>query len=78
MTRVRPLGVRVHLVAAMTLIALASVVVAAVIINRAVDTELHDFAQRDLRFSATNSADMAASAYLEAGGWSGPGGSLLN
>jgi len=68
--RVRPLGVRVHLVAAMMLIALASVVVAAVIINRAVDTELRDFAQRDLRFSATNAADMAASAYLEAGGWS--------
>ena len=66
----RLLGVRAHLVGAMMLIALASVLVSAVIINRAVDTELDDFAQRDLRFSATNSAEMAASAYLEAGGWS--------
>jgi two-component system sensor histidine kinase BaeS len=68
--RPRPLGVRMHLVAAMTLIALASVSVSAVLINSAVDTELRDFAQRDLRFSAVNAADMAASAYLEAGGWS--------
>jgi hypothetical protein len=62
--------VRVHLVAAMMLIAIASVVVSAVLINRAVDTELQDFSQRDLRFSATNAAELAASAYLEAGGWS--------
>jgi two-component system, OmpR family, sensor histidine kinase BaeS len=68
--RPRPLGVRVHLVAAMMLIALASVLVSAVIINRAVDTELDAFAHRDLRFSATNASEMAASAYLEAGGWS--------
>ncbi len=43
----------------MMLIAVASVLVAAVIINRAVDTELDDFAHRDLRFSATNAAEMA-------------------
>jgi len=66
----RPLGVRVHLVGAMMAVALASVGVSALIINRAVDTELRDFSHRDLRFSATNTAEMAASAYLEADGWS--------
>src|SRR4051794_32188482 len=53
----------------MTALALASVAVSAIIINRAVDTELRQFARRDLRFSATNAAEMAAGAYLQAGGW---------
>jgi two-component system sensor histidine kinase BaeS len=65
-----PFGVRVHLIAAMTVLAVASVLLSAVLVNRAVDSELRDFAHRDLRFSATNAAEMAASAYLEAGGWS--------
>jgi len=65
-----PFGVRVHLIAAMTLLAVASVLLSAVLVNRAVDSELREFAHRDLRFSATNAAEMAASAYLEAGGWS--------
>jgi two-component system, OmpR family, sensor histidine kinase BaeS len=64
------LGVRAQLVTAMMLVAVTSVVVSAVLINRAVDIELHDVAHRDLRFAATNTAEMAASAYLEAGGWS--------
>jgi two-component system, OmpR family, sensor histidine kinase BaeS len=66
----RLLGVRAHLLAAMMLLALASVAISAAIINRAVDSELRDFSKRDLRFSATNAAELAASAYLEAGGWS--------
>jgi signal transduction histidine kinase len=66
----RRLGVRGQLIGAMMVLAVASVLVSAVIINRAVDTELRDFARRDLRLSATNAADMAATAYLEAGGWS--------
>jgi two-component system sensor histidine kinase BaeS len=70
MRRRGPFGVRVHLVAAMTVLAIASVLLSAVLVNRAVDSELRDFSQRDLRFSATNAAEMAASAYLEAGGWS--------
>ena len=70
MIRRRPLGVRVYLVAAMMLLAIVSVAVSAVVINRGVDTELREFSQRDLRFSATNAAEMAASAYLEVGGWS--------
>jgi len=65
----RRLGVRAQLIGAMTLLAVASVLVSAVIINRAVDSELRDFAERDLRLSATNAADMAATAYLDAHGW---------
>jgi two-component system sensor histidine kinase BaeS len=64
------LGVRAQLIGAMTLLAVASVLASAVIINRAVDTDLRDFAQRDLRLSATNAAEMARTAYLDAGGWS--------
>jgi two-component system sensor histidine kinase BaeS len=66
----RLLGVRAHLLAAMTLLALASVGISAAILNRAVDSELRDFSQRDLRSSASNAAEMAAIAYLEADGWS--------
>jgi two-component system sensor histidine kinase BaeS len=66
----RPVGVRTHLLAAMTVLALASVAISAVIINHAVDRELADFSRRDLRFSASNAAELAESAYLEAGGWS--------
>jgi two-component system sensor histidine kinase BaeS len=65
----RRLGVRGQLIGAMMVLAVASVLVSAVIINRAVDTELRDFAQRDLRLSATNAAEMAATAYLDADGW---------
>jgi signal transduction histidine kinase len=67
--RRRPVGVRVHLVAAMMLLAIVSVAVSAVVINRGVDMELHEFSQRDLRLSAKNAAAMASSAYLEVGGW---------
>jgi len=65
----RPLGVRTQLLGAMVGLALASVAVTAIIVNRAVDSELRDFSQRDLRFSATNAAEMAASVYRETGGW---------
>jgi two-component system, OmpR family, sensor histidine kinase BaeS len=70
MRRRAPFGVRVHLVAAMTVLAIASVLLSAVLVNRAVDSELRELSHRDLRFSATNAAEMAASAYVEAGGWS--------
>jgi two-component system sensor histidine kinase BaeS len=66
----RPLGVRTQLLAAMILLAIASVAVTAVLINRAVDSELRDFSHRDLRISAVNAADSAAAMYLEDGGWS--------
>jgi two-component system, OmpR family, sensor histidine kinase BaeS len=69
-TRLRPLGLRAQLVTAMTVVAVASVAVSAVIINRGVDAELDDFAHRDLRLSAQNAAAMAASDYVEVGGWS--------
>jgi signal transduction histidine kinase len=65
----RRLGVRAQLVAAMVFLAIASVAVSAAVINRAVDTELADFSQRDLRVAAANASEMAASVYLEAGGW---------
>ena len=61
---------RAHLLAAMVVLALTSVAVTAVVINRAVDAELRDFSRRDLHFSAVNAAEMAAAAYLEADGWS--------
>jgi signal transduction histidine kinase len=66
----RPLGVRVHLLAAMVALALASVAVTAVVVNRAVDSELSDFSHRDLRITAVNAAETAAAVYLEDGGWS--------
>ncbi len=69
MTARRPLGVRTHLVVAMVFVAIASVAVSAAVINDAVDTELADFSQRDLRVAAANASEMAASVYLEAGGW---------
>jgi two-component system sensor histidine kinase BaeS len=63
-------GVRAHLLAAMVLLALASVAVTAALVNRAVDSELRDYSERDLRISADNAADTAAAVYLEDGGWS--------
>jgi signal transduction histidine kinase len=66
----RPLGVRTQLLGAMILLAIASVAVTAVLINRAVDSELRDFSHRDLRISAVNAAESAAAMYLEDGGWS--------
>jgi two-component system sensor histidine kinase BaeS len=51
-------------------LALASVAVTAIIVNRAVDAELGDFSKRDLRVTALNAADTAAAVYLEDGGWS--------
>jgi two-component system sensor histidine kinase BaeS len=69
-TRRRPFGVRAHLLGAMVGLALASVALTAVIVNRAVDSELGDFAKRDLHITAVNAADTAAAVYLEDGGWS--------
>jgi two-component system sensor histidine kinase BaeS len=51
-------------------LALASVAVTAVIVNRAVDSELGDFSKRDLSVTALNAADTAAAVYLEDRGWS--------
>jgi two-component system sensor histidine kinase BaeS len=66
----RPLGLRAHLLGAMVALALASVAVTAVVVNRAVDSELGDFSHRDLRITAVNAAETAAAVYLEDGGWS--------
>jgi two-component system sensor histidine kinase BaeS len=65
----RPLGVRAHLLGAMVLLALASVAMTAMLVNRAVDSELGDFSRRDLRITAGNAADTAAAVYLEDRGW---------
>ncbi|MEA2384780.1 MAG: two-component system, OmpR family, sensor histidine kinase BaeS [Solirubrobacteraceae bacterium] len=70
MSHWRPFGVRAHLLGAMVGLALASVAVTAVIVNRAVDSELGEFSKRDLRITAVNAADTAAAVYLEDGGWS--------
>jgi len=67
--RAELIGVRMHLLVAMIVLALASVVISAVVINHAVDSELADFSRRDLQFSAANAAELAASAYLEEGRW---------
>jgi two-component system, OmpR family, sensor histidine kinase BaeS len=67
---VRPLGVRAHLLGAMVLLAIATVAITAVVVNRAVDSELRDFSKRDLRISADNAADTAAAVYMDDGGWS--------
>jgi two-component system sensor histidine kinase BaeS len=66
----RPLGVRAHLLGAMIGLALVSVAVTAVVVNRAVDTELGDYAKRDLHITAMNAADTAAAVYIEDRGWS--------
>jgi two-component system sensor histidine kinase BaeS len=66
----RPLGLRTHLLGAMVMLALASVALTAMLVNRAVDSELGDFSKRDLRITAVNAADTAAAVYLEDRGWS--------
>src|SRR4051794_10784334 len=66
----RPFGVRAHLLGAMMCLALASVAVTAVIVNRAIDSELGAFSEHDLRITAVNAADTAAAVYLEDRGWS--------
>jgi two-component system, OmpR family, sensor histidine kinase BaeS len=66
----RRLGVREHVLGAMVLLAVASVALTAILVNRAVDAELGDFSQRDLRITAANAADTAAAVYLEDRGWS--------
>src|SRR3954447_11508442 len=66
----RPLGVRTHLLGAMVGLALASVAVTAIVVNRAVDSEIGEFAKRDLHITAMNAADTAASVYIEDRGWS--------
>ena len=66
----RALGVRSQLLGAMVLVAVASVAVTAVLVNRAVDGELRELSRHDLRISAANAAETAAAGYLEDGGWS--------
>ena len=66
----RPVGVRAQIVAAMVVLALASVALTAAEVNRAVDVELRDLSHRELRISAANAAETAAAGYLEDGGWS--------
>jgi len=70
MTTARALGVRSQLLSAMVLVAIASVLVTAVLVNRAVDSELRELSRRDLRISAANAAETAEAAYLEDRGWS--------
>jgi two-component system, OmpR family, sensor histidine kinase BaeS len=62
--------VRAHLISAMIALALASVAFTALTINGAVDSELRELSQREVRFSAMNGAGLAAGAYLESRGWS--------
>jgi two-component system sensor histidine kinase BaeS len=66
----RTLGVRSQLLGAMVLVALASVAVTALVVNRAVDSELRELSTRDLRISADAAADTAAAGYIQDGGWS--------
>jgi two-component system sensor histidine kinase BaeS len=70
MRTARGLGVRSQLLGAMVLVAVASVAVTAVLVNRAVDSELRELSRRDLRISAATAADTAAAGYVEDGGWS--------
>ena len=70
MRAARALGVRSQLLGAMVLVAIASVAVTAVLVNHAVDGELRQLSQRDLRISAANAAETAAAGYLEDRGWS--------
>jgi two-component system, OmpR family, sensor histidine kinase BaeS len=66
----RSLGVRSQLLGAMVLVAVASVAVTALLVNRAVDSELRELSARDLRISAANAAETAAAGYIGDGGWS--------
>jgi two-component system sensor histidine kinase BaeS len=66
----RTLGVRSQLLGAMVLVAVASVAITALLVNRAVDAELRELSARDLRISAANAAETAAAGYIGDGGWS--------
>jgi two-component system, OmpR family, sensor histidine kinase BaeS len=66
----RTLGVRSQLLGAMVLVAVVSVAVTALLVNRAVDAELRELSTRDLRISAANAAETAAAGYIDDGGWS--------
>jgi two-component system, OmpR family, sensor histidine kinase BaeS len=66
----RPIGVRTQLLAAMVVLAVASVALTAAQVNAAVDVELRELSQRELRVSAVNAAETAAAGYLDDDGWS--------
>jgi two-component system, OmpR family, sensor histidine kinase BaeS len=66
----RPLGMRVHFVAAMVVLALASVGLAGVTIRRGVGAELTAFQDGQLQTSAASTATAAAWGYRAAHGWS--------
>jgi two-component system, OmpR family, sensor histidine kinase BaeS len=72
MTRIRPLGIRQQLSAAMVALAVLSVAVAGLLIHRAADREVEDFGRRDLQQTADRLAIGGAIQYEEAGGWSAP------
>jgi two-component system sensor histidine kinase BaeS len=62
--------VRAYLLAAMVALGLTSVAATALLINRAVDSELTTFAERDMQLAADDAADTASALYLEEGTWS--------
>jgi len=54
----------------MVAVALTSVGLTGVLVVRAVGSEVGELARRDLRLSAAGVSEMAATVYIEAGGWS--------
>ena len=53
----------------MIAVAVTAVAVTGVLVTRAVDTQMAASSRRDLRFSATSTARIAAAVYVQAGGW---------
>src|SRR5688500_20344191 len=72
MTRIRPLGIRQQLSAAMVALAVLSVAVAGLLIHRAADREVEDCGRRDLQQTADRLAIGGAIQDTEAGGWPAP------
>jgi two-component system sensor histidine kinase BaeS len=69
MTRLRGLGLRARLALAMTAVALLSVGIATVVVDRGMEGRLEDFARDRLRTSAEHAAQLAATLYRRDRGW---------
>ncbi|HWT26178.1 MAG TPA: HAMP domain-containing sensor histidine kinase [Solirubrobacteraceae bacterium] len=72
MSRIRPLGIRQQVAAAMVALAVLSVTVSGLLIHRAADREVESFGRRDLQQTANRLAIAASLRHHEAGGWSRP------
>jgi two-component system sensor histidine kinase BaeS len=70
MSRLRSLGLVPRLALAMGVVALLSVGIATVIVNRGADGRLEEFARDRLRASAMHGAELAAEFHRRDGGWS--------